>query len=89
MSVLVDDGNGYRRADVVWLEGDHLCSALRQRGWAARQAVLTEEAWARPALQALAAWAPQVAVVPAALFAGFSTGSTFAAVATIGRALSF
>ena len=69
---LADDGAGYRRAGQVWLEGDHLCRALRQRGWAARQAVLTEEAWAQPDLRDLASWAPNVAVLPAGLFAGFS-----------------
>ncbi len=69
---LVEDGSGYRRAGVLWLEGDHLCSALRQRGGLARQAVLTEDAWAQPALRELAQWASAVAVLPAGLFAGFS-----------------
>lgn len=69
---LVDDGGSYRRSGTLWLEGDHLCSALRARGWPARQAVLTDQAWARPELRDLAQWAPAVAVLPAALFAGFS-----------------
>lgn len=77
---LVDDGGHYRRAGALWLEGDHLCSALRQRGLPARQAVLTEEAWAQANLRELAHWAPQVAVLPAALFAGFSSLATPAAV---------
>jgi TrmH family RNA methyltransferase len=69
---LVDDGAGYRRAGRVWLEGDHLCTALRQRGRAAQQAVVTDEAWAVPSLRELAQWAPQVAVLPATLFSAFS-----------------
>lgn len=76
---LAQDGHHYRRAGVLWLEGDHLCSALRQRGLPARHAVLTDEAWALPALRELASWAPQVAVVPVALFAGFSGLATPAA----------
>ncbi len=77
---LVQDGGHYRRAGVLWLEGDHLCSALRQRGLPARHAVLTEEAWAQPALRELAGWASQVAVLPASLFAGFSSLATPAAI---------
>ena len=70
---LSQDGGAYKRAGQVWLEGDHLCAALRARGWPALQAVVSEAAWEDPRLRALACWAPQVAVVPAALFAGFST----------------
>lgn len=77
---LAQDGGNYRRSGVLWLEGDHLCSALRQRGGAARHAVLTEQAWEQPALRDLASWAPQVAVLPAALFAGFSGLATPAAI---------
>ena len=77
---LLQDGSGYRRAGVLWLEGDHLCSALRQRGLAARHAVLTEQAWQQSALRELAGWAPQVAVLPAALFDGFSGLATPAAI---------
>ena len=66
------DGAAYRRGGQVWIEGEHLCSALRARGGAALQAVVAEEAWARPALRDLAAWAPRIARVPAALFKGFS-----------------
>ena len=69
---LVQDGAGYRRAGVLWLEGEHMCAALRARGLPARQAVLTEQAWEQPALRELASWAPAVAVLPQALFAGFS-----------------
>lgn len=69
---LAQDGSAYRRLGQVWLEGDHLCSALRARGGAAAQAVLSEEAWQEPRLRTLAGWAARVVVVPAPLFAGFS-----------------
>jgi len=69
---LVQDGSAYRRLGQVWLEGDHLCSALRARGGAATQAVLSDEAWLDPRLRELAAWAARVVVVPAPMFAGLS-----------------
>lgn len=69
---LAQDGAGYRRAGQVWIEGEHLCAALRQRGGVALQAVVDESAWARPDVRELAAWAPRIALVPAALFKGFS-----------------
>ena len=69
---LARDGTAYRRLGQVWLEGDHLCSALRARGGAAAQAVISEEAWHDPVLRELAGWAGRVVVVPASLFAGIS-----------------
>jgi TrmH family RNA methyltransferase len=70
---LARDGSAYRRAGRVWIEGDHLCAALRDRGGVAHQAVVTEAGWQQPALQALARSATQVVVVADSLFAGFST----------------
>lgn len=69
---LAQDGAAYRRTGQVWLEGEHLCQALRASGRAAVQAVVSEAAWDLPALRELAGWAPKVVVVPGALFAGFS-----------------
>jgi TrmH family RNA methyltransferase len=69
---LARDGGAYRQAGELWLEGEHLCSALLQRGGRPAQAVLTESAWARPALRGLAQAAPRVVLVPDALFAAFS-----------------
>ena len=66
-----DPGAG-RALGLAWLEGDHLCKALRARGGLPQQAVVTDSAWQQPALRALAEAAPQVAVVPDALFAAFS-----------------
>ncbi len=70
---LAADPAGYRKQGLVWIEGEHLCSAWLQRGGAVAQAVITEPAWATPALHALAAQAAAVAVIPAALMASLST----------------
>ena len=67
------DPAAYRKLDAVWLEGGHLCTALRQHGRHPEQAVLTESAWALPQLRALARWAPRQVVVADALFEGLST----------------
>lgn len=69
---LAQDGAAYRRSGQLWIEGEHLCSALRARGGAALQAVVSEDAWKRPELRDLAAWASRITLVPAALFKGFS-----------------
>ena len=63
---------GYRKQDAVWLEGEHLCSALLARGRLAPQSITSESAWAQPHLQALARSAREVVLVPDALFAGLS-----------------
>jgi TrmH family RNA methyltransferase len=65
---LASETTAYRRQGQVWLEGEHLCAALRSRGLPAAQAVLTEDAWQQPALRQLAGWAAQVTTVPSALF---------------------
>ena len=62
----------YRKRGAVWLEGEHLCAALRMRGHAATQAVISETGWQSPALSELARWAPSVVRVPDALFASIS-----------------
>lgn len=66
-------GTAYRQEGVVWIEGEHLCDAWRQRGGVAGQAVVSESAWQRPALLALAQSAARVVRVPDALFDGVST----------------
>jgi TrmH family RNA methyltransferase len=70
---LAHDGAAYRRVGQVWLEGDHLCSALRARGGRPAQAVISEPAWDDPRLRELASASGRVAIVPEALFAGIST----------------
>jgi RNA methyltransferase, TrmH family len=69
---LAQDGNAYRRVGAVWLEGEHLCAALRQRGGTAEQAVFSESSWQRADLRRLASIAARVALVPDALFKGIS-----------------
>ena len=69
---LARDPSAYRKQGELWLEGEHLCAALRTRGLRPTQAVLAESAWAQPALRQLAHWAPRVVVVPDALFDGLS-----------------
>jgi len=69
---LLRDPAGYRKAGELWLEGEHLCDALRQRGQRPAQAVVSTSAWDQPGLRALAQWAPRVVRVPDALFDGLS-----------------
>ena len=69
---MAQDGSAYRRVGQVWLEGEHLCSALRARGGVAEQALITEAGWQDPALRGLAGWAGKVCIVPAPLFASLS-----------------
>ena len=70
---LAKDPGGYRKAGLVWLEGDHLCSALLARGLRPQQALISDSGWARPALRALAQTAPRLLRLPDALMAGLST----------------
>ncbi len=69
---LAQDPGGYRRAGSLWLEGEHLCEACVARGPRPTQALLSERGAADPALRALAARAPRVAIVGDALFAQLS-----------------
>lgn len=69
---LAQDSGGYRRAGQAWLEGDHLCAAVRQRGAAVSLAVLSDSGDSDPTLQALAGVADRVVVVPDDLFASIS-----------------
>ena len=67
---LAQDPGAYRKLGEIWLEGDHLCRALRARGVPATRALLSERGWADAGMRDLAAWAPAVTVLPDALFAG-------------------
>ena len=59
----------YRREGTLWLEGEHLCEAWRERGGGAAHALIAESAWQQPALRALAQAAGRVARMPDTLFA--------------------
>lgn len=65
---LSQDGAAYRKVGMVWLEGEHLCSALVQRQGRAAQALFSESAWQDGALRALGRGADKVVVMPDALF---------------------
>jgi RNA methyltransferase, TrmH family len=69
---LQQDGAAYRRLGHVWLEGEHLCAALRQRGMPAAMAVVRDDAWHDPAVAELAGWAAKVLRLPTPLFASIS-----------------
>jgi TrmH family RNA methyltransferase len=42
---LAQDPGGYRKSGRIWLEGDHLCRAARERGVRAAVAVFAESKW--------------------------------------------
>ena len=65
-------GTAYHKSGELWIEGEHLCSAMRTRGREPLQALISESAYARPALRDLAHAAPRVACVSDALFASVS-----------------
>lgn len=67
------DPNAYRKLGEVWLEGEHLCTAVVQRGGAVPVAVIGETAWQLPTLRALANHAASVVIVPDALMSGLGT----------------
>jgi len=69
---LVRDPGAYRRQQQLWLEGEHLLSALVARGRTPAQVLIAESAWGQPALQALARRAPRIARLPDALMASLS-----------------
>ena len=65
---LAADPGGYRKTGSVWIEGDHLLRAARQRGWPLGLVVATEAAMQDDMLRTLAESAARVLVVPSALF---------------------
>jgi RNA methyltransferase, TrmH family len=69
---LQKSGTAYRRTGELWIEGEHLCSALLAHGQPPLQALASESAWSQPALRALAQAAPRVAVTSDVLFASVS-----------------
>jgi TrmH family RNA methyltransferase len=64
---LLSDPAAYRKQGQIWLEGDHLCRALLERGRHPLRAVVTDAGWADPRHNALAREAPEVVCVPDAL----------------------
>jgi TrmH family RNA methyltransferase len=65
-----------RTGDAVqeaWLEGEHLCTALKQQRGCPAEALVAESAWLLPRVRELVEGVPRVAVIPDALFAGLSS----------------
>ena len=69
---LLAEPTAYRKLGRVWLEGDHLCRALLERGRRPARAIVTESGWADNALNALARSAPEVVCIPDALMRDLS-----------------
>ncbi len=65
---LVHESDEYRRSGLVWLEGDHLCRAYRQKVGAPRTVVLSESGAARAAFADLYAGPDDVVVLDDSLF---------------------
>jgi TrmH family RNA methyltransferase len=72
LKALAEDNTAWRKAGQVWLEGDHLCRAAQQRGWAARAAVYSSAAWSSGRWRGLAAGAGEAVVLDDRLFASIS-----------------
>jgi TrmH family RNA methyltransferase len=70
---LAGDPSAYRKLQAVWIEGEHLCTALLHRAGQPTQCVITESAWTQPTLRALASQAAEVVIVSEVLMAGLST----------------
>ena len=70
---ITSDPTSYRKLGEVWLGGEHLCTAIVQRGGAVPVAVIGETAWQMPQLRALANHAASVVIVPDALMGGLGT----------------
>ena len=64
---LLAEPAAYRKLGRVWIEGDHLCRALLERGGRPLRAIVSASGWDVPALAALARSAPEVVRVPDAL----------------------
>ncbi len=64
---LLSEPTAYRKLGRVWLEGDHLCRALLERGHVPVRAIVTDSGWADPTLNSLARSAPEVVCIPDAL----------------------
>lgn len=80
---LADSAALARRDAVCWLEGDHLVRAAVARRMKPVHVVITQDAWAEPALQALTSTAEHVAVVPAALMKTLASVDSPASIACL------
>ena len=70
---LAQQPGAYRQQGEVWVEGEHLCAEVVQRGLGVPLAVIAEPAWDDPARRRLAETADEVLRLPAALMAGLTS----------------
>ncbi len=70
---LAQDPGAYRKLGRIWLEGDHLCRAARERGVRPAAVLLAESFWAGPNGPQWVDAAARTLVVADALWAGLST----------------
>jgi RNA methyltransferase, TrmH family len=73
---LNQDSAAYRRVGQVWLEGEHLCTALLARGGQPALSLVSETAWLDRQHQQLARAALRVALLPDNVFASISALDT-------------
>ncbi|MEJ7929600.1 RNA methyltransferase [Ramlibacter sp. AN1015] len=69
---LAHESGASRRLGQAWLEGDHLCRALRARGIQAEAVVFSESCWDRERASDWSDAAARLVIVPDALFQGLS-----------------
>jgi TrmH family RNA methyltransferase len=70
---LAQDNTAYRKQGRVWLEGDHLCRAVLQRGVAPAMAVFQASLWAQQAFVWKLPADTRVVVIDDPLFVGVSS----------------
>lgn len=70
---LAQDGAAYRRLGLLWLEGEHLCSAALARGWPLQRVLIAERAAGANGLLERVPPGVATATVADALFAELST----------------
>jgi len=75
---LLTDPAAYRKLGQAWVEGDHLCRALLERGGRPLRSVIVASAWEQSHWRELAQAAPEIVRVPDALM-GELTGLESAA----------
>lgn len=69
------EAGAYRKTGLIWVEGEHLCQVVRERGLAVQVAVFAQsqcDAQGRPPAQWLPTHCQRIAIVPDALLAACS-----------------
>lgn len=69
---LAREALAYRKLGQIWVEGEHLCSALVAHGCEPATAVVSEFGWSQDRLRSLASQAGEVVCIPDASFSELS-----------------